>query len=1423
MSPKYVLPLNDPKANLETVGGKGMSLAKLANAGLPVPGGFHVTTEAYRQFVAANNLQTGINEALKAVDTAQPSTLETASATIGRLFAEASIPEEIADVIKNAYLELGTSHATPPVAVRSSATAEDLPDASFAGQQETYLNISGTDALLEATKKCWASLWTARAIGYRARQGIRSEGVALAVVVQEMVFADAAGIIFTANPLNGKRDEIVINAAWGLGEVVVGGAVTPDTLTVNKLTGGLIARETAEKMVMTVRTETGTEEQPVPDSLQRVPVLSDEQAAQLTRYGVEIEELYGIPMDIEWTLADGKFAIVQARPVTAMPEAPIEWAPPDPKGTYMRTSVADLMPEPLSPLFVTLGIPAQREQMQPMGRRLMNTELRMAKDYFTSINNYAYMNANFPPKVWWWALTEFLPAYPRLLRMLVPLWRDELHPEYQAVVASKNDSIPTEMSAAELWSETQELVSAASYYVCGLMFATMGASAGSEMLTTNLYNKFAKQEGDPDASVLLMGWDNIPVRSEKSLYDIAMWIRKDENLTGYVLNTPSHDLVEKLENPGSVPVSQFPEFATRFQAHLENFGHIVFQLDFAEPLPLDHPEMMLENIKMYLRGEGTNPHERQQASEEKRIQTTESMLGRLKGLKRWGFQKALNWGQSMAEVREDALAEIGLAYPKLRELLRELGRRFAEAGAIREADDIFWLEKDEISAHLGKLDHSQALDDLSLHVEKRKAFNQRVGQITPPPMMPMKKRVMGVKSDVFIAKSEEAQAGNVLKGVPTSAGKITAPARVLHGPEDFGQMKPGDVLVAGTTTPAWTPLFAMASAVVTDIGGPLSHGSIVAREYGIPAVMGTGVATRRIQSGQSITVDGTKGEVILETSDDEGHVTTLPTEWPMPEKGVTFARGSLAEHTPSPVSPLFATLGLRIANHETETLWRDFMGIEDPTSMFVGDGFYLAINNYVYGGFRMNMKNSWAMVKMSFSTIGPMMREAPQRWQEAREKLATVVDEWKRKDIASLSPSELLEGASTVLGAEVKYYTVIQTTLPAASMGEMFFQRFYNSLVKRKADPEFTTFLFGFETMPVKAEESLFDIATWIKDKPALREYTLHTLTENLVVDLQADAPPETIPANLWEEYRSRFDEHFEKFGRTAYEFDFANPTPAEAPSPLFAAVKLFLEGKAESPYERLQNAREKRERATRSVLERIGWPRKGWFEKLLKKAHETGAIREDSIFDMGMGHPVIRRMLNELGRRFVENNVVEHADDIYWLEQREVEEIIQSLEYRQPVPDLSSRIPSRKANWRAALQIIPPVMLPEKSFWQRFIGGGAPEEQDGKVVLKGLGTSGGQVTAPACVLYGPEDFPRMKPGDVLVATTTTPAWTPLFAMASAVVTDIGGPLSHSSIVAREYGIPAVMAARNATRHIQSGQMVTVDGGEGKVVILNRE
>jgi len=490
----------------------------------------------------------------------------------------------------------------------------------------------------------------------------------------------------------------------------------------------------------------------------------------------------------------------------------------------------------------------------------------LTEDYYTSINNYAYMNAYIPPKSWRWIVTGMLPGYPGLFRRLVPLWRDALHPEYRAFVDRYRAKTPGTMSPGELLQDAQAILEAAMYYACGLLFATMGASAGSEGLLTQVYNRMARQEGDPEASVLLMGWDNIPVRAEKSLFDLAMWVKAQEALAGTILETPAGELARRLDEelpPGGIATQAWQELRGRFEAHLRQFGHILFQLDFAEPLPLDTPIPMLENIKMYLRGEGSNPYERQQASAQLRQQTAETMLERLKGFKRWAFVKALNWGQSLAEVREDALAEIGLGYPLLRAMLHELGNRFARAGAIARAQDIFWLEFDELQKGVTCLQPGQALEAFSNCVDERKTFNEKARQETPLPMIPMMKKYMGFDTTIWLAESESNRTGNLLKGVATSTGRVTAPACVLHGPADFGKMRRGDALVAGTTTPAWTPLFAMASAVVTDIGGPLSHGSIVAREYGIPAVMGTGVATRRITDGQTITVDGGAGTVTL--------------------------------------------------------------------------------------------------------------------------------------------------------------------------------------------------------------------------------------------------------------------------------------------------------------------------------------------------------------------------------------------------------------------------------------------------------------------------------------------------------------------------------------------------------------------------------
>jgi len=329
--PNFIVSLSDASAGLSQVGGKGASLARMAAIGLPVPPGFHITTAAYRRFVAEHGLQAQILAAVSAATPDQPATLEGASSRIGKLFAESVMPDDFAEAIRRAYADLGAyaglGEGDVPVAVRSSATAEDLSEMSFAGQQETYLNMRGEAMVLDAVKRCWASLWTARAIGYRARHNIAPQDVSLAVVVQILVPADAAGILFTVNPLTGARNQVMINAAWGLGEAIVGGHVTPDTLVVDKASGTVVEQKISKKDVMTVRTLEGTREEPVPKNRRAKAVLSQAQAAELAHIGVQIEDLYGQPMDIEWALHDGRISIVQARPITARLEAPLHDPP----------------------------------------------------------------------------------------------------------------------------------------------------------------------------------------------------------------------------------------------------------------------------------------------------------------------------------------------------------------------------------------------------------------------------------------------------------------------------------------------------------------------------------------------------------------------------------------------------------------------------------------------------------------------------------------------------------------------------------------------------------------------------------------------------------------------------------------------------------------------------------------------------------------------------------------------------------------------------------------------------------------------------------------------------------------------------------------------------------------------------------------
>ena len=835
-------------SDIDQAGGKGANLGELTRAGLPVPAGFVVTTDAYRGYVAEHHLQDKITALAAAED--DPAAYEEASAQIRTLFSD-EISESLRAQIAEAYAALGEEVS---VAVRSSATAEDLPEASFAGQQDTYLNVRGLENLLVAVRDCWASLWTGRAMAYRARQSIDPASVSLAVVIQQMVEAESAGVMFTANPSNGRRDETLISAAWGLGEAVVSGSVNTDNLTVRTPDGTVVSRETADKAVMTVYADQRTEERPVPEAQRKLPVLSEAEAAELAGYGTRIQTNFGAPQDIEWARTNGQFWILQSRPITALPEAespmPTDWTVSDPTAMYARASIVEQLPDPLSPLFADMIDGAVTRSLQGVFRDLLGGEdvIRDGDVGLPTVNGYAYYRYSRS------GMYRLLWKTPKAIRgvftggMLQERWRSYSHPKYRRIVSDWTAREISELSTGELLAGVEELVEAAAEYYTAVQ-TIIPAAAMSEITLTRFYESVVRRKDDPPGQVFVLGFDSEPIRAEKSLYDLATWTRGQQELTESLLSLPAQQFLEQAAASEDLV---WHEWHTRFQAHLNAYGHTVYNLDFMNPVPADDPVPLLETLRFFVSGKGADPYERQRHFAKRREEAMAAVLARLDPVRARTFRRLLHWAQSAAPIREDALADVGLAWPQVRRMLLEIGRRLQQVGVINEPSDVFWLQRTEIDESLGSL---------ADEVERRKQVWRGQLRATPPQLLPK-----GAWGDMFrrwMPAASEEQTGDLIKGIGGSMGTVTAPARVLGGPQDFGQMQPGDVLVASITTPAWTSLFAMAAGVVTDIGGPLSHSSIVAREYGIPAVLGTAVATRRIRSGQLIRVDGDAGTVKL--------------------------------------------------------------------------------------------------------------------------------------------------------------------------------------------------------------------------------------------------------------------------------------------------------------------------------------------------------------------------------------------------------------------------------------------------------------------------------------------------------------------------------------------------------------------------------
>jgi pyruvate,water dikinase len=846
MAQNYTLPLKSPQATIETVGGKGASLSRLLAAGLPVPDGFHVTTAAYRRFIAMNGLQEKVLAAAAKATLDEPEALEDASRQINGFFMQNDIPEDVAEAIRKAYAGLGGGDLH--VAVRSSATAEDLPGMSFAGQMETYLNVHGETIVLEMVKRCWTSLWMARAISYRVRNDIPHDDLSMAVVVQKLVPADAAGIMFTANPVTGALDQVVINASWGLGEAIVEGKVTPDTIVVGKLRRKIIEQQINQKDVMTVRTSKGTHEQPVPSSKRGQAVLGPVQASKLARIGIKVENLYCMPMDIEWVLERGRFFLVQARPITNLHgHNPLVgeyneslcgdflWSKGD-----AGEAITDVMTPctwSLLPIMFDEAVPvvgSYRQYGNIGGRLYVNLTIFasiLGPKRFTKLSEKGMgrfpegMQIHTIPIPWLSLLSETLPW---LLRVIFRsrAYRRRM-PDFLRTAPGRCEDLRTKIQAA---STCQELLALWDYDVKPLHVEacrTWAAVGLQGMISAiSLPEKLNRMVGEKDADALLSGsvgdWGHLA--SLGLMLSLAKLSRGEigrNDFSQMFGHRGPHEFEVSMPRPGEDP------------------QWIDQQLAALNEAKIDVDKLLAR--KEAARQEAWNRlHERFPRAEKKmRLQ-----------INRW---------LEISHEREATRSEILRTVWVLRSFVQR-------AGALTQAgDDIFFLSIDEILALLGE-------DRASLaRVPVRRAVHERYCSIPPYPALiqghfdPFKwaadprRRV-----DLFAENgSTPLQADGAIVGLPGATGTVEGRVRVIATVEDGDQLQDGEILVTTVTNVGWTPMFPRAAAVVTDVGAPLSHAAIVAKELGIPAVVGCGNATMRLHTGDQVRVNGGQGTVEL--------------------------------------------------------------------------------------------------------------------------------------------------------------------------------------------------------------------------------------------------------------------------------------------------------------------------------------------------------------------------------------------------------------------------------------------------------------------------------------------------------------------------------------------------------------------------------
>lgn len=857
------------KTQLLLVGGKGLNLGELSKIeGIQVPEGFCVTTAAYQKAIEQNETYHALLDRLTMLKVEDRDQICEISRNIRQIIMEVEIPLDVVKAVAHYLSQFGDEYA---YAVRSSATAEDLPHASFAGQQDTYLNIIGKEFILEHIRKCWASLFTERAVIYRMQNGFDHSQVYLSVIVQRMVFPQASGILFTADPITCNRKLLSIDASFGLGEALVSGLVSADCYQVQD---GVIVSKRIEtkKMAIYGRKGGGTETKQLNPDQQKMQTLTDQQILQLARIGRQIEEHFGCPQDIEWCLADDTFYIVQSRPITTL--YPIPEANDQENHVYVSVGHQQMMTDPIKPLGISVWLLTGARPMFKTGGGRLFVDITMGLASPAGRQNLLDVLGHSDPLIKDALITiiergDFIKSDPNDKSEPGPVKSHkgmssadilEEAGNDPAIVADLIKSSETSLSALKQNIQTKSKLDVFDCILEDLqqrrqrasdlknLSVIMAAIHASAWINEKM-NDWLGEKNVADTLSLSVP-NNVTSEMGMELLDVADVIRPYSEIIEYLQQVKDDNFLDEL-----VQFEGGKQVRDAIADYLEKYGmRCAGEIDITRTRWSEKPSilvpMILSNIKNLEPGASKRKFEqgRQEA-----LKKEQDLLARLKQLP-GGEQKAEETKQMIDLIRnfigyrEYPKYDIVSRYFIYKQALLKEAERLVQANVLHEKEDIYYLAFEELqeAKRTNKLDYQV--------IDKRKDEYRLYEKLTPP-------RVITSDGEIITGqyKRENIPAESIV-GLAVSSGVVEGRARVILNMEE-ADLEDDDILVTAFTDPSWTPLFLSIKGLVTEVGGLMTHGAVIAREYGLPAVVGVENATKLIKDGQRIRVHGTEGYI----------------------------------------------------------------------------------------------------------------------------------------------------------------------------------------------------------------------------------------------------------------------------------------------------------------------------------------------------------------------------------------------------------------------------------------------------------------------------------------------------------------------------------------------------------------------------------